>query len=323
MLLSSVAEAMFWSGRYLERARALARAIQSVERLSLDLPGKHALGLRPLLALVGDRAELNAPETSQAAMLHALALNQEDPSSVLGALGAARENLRQARVVAPPELWLALNNQYHELLAVAEEPMPRVLEALGHVLEVGSRISGVIESSMARDETHSFLSVGVELERADMLLRVLAVLLPALAVHGWERTFDDVRWGGLLSALGVHSMYRRRHHHQVETATLLDFLAVDMASPRSVAHCLRRIEDALRPLPRAAQVLLAVALATSSASALARANCQENSQEIEQGIDAALAALAAVHESLQSCYFPESVTLRVIADSEPSASNAR
>ena len=51
MLLSSVAEAMFWSGRYIERAQALSRTIQAVERLSLDLPGKHAEGLVPLLPL--------------------------------------------------------------------------------------------------------------------------------------------------------------------------------------------------------------------------------------------------------------------------------
>ncbi|HET7541245.1 MAG TPA: alpha-E domain-containing protein, partial [Polyangiaceae bacterium] len=58
MLLSSVAEAMFWSGRYVERAQALSRTIQAIERLSLDLPGKHSAGLLPLLALVREESEL-------------------------------------------------------------------------------------------------------------------------------------------------------------------------------------------------------------------------------------------------------------------------
>ena len=76
---------MFWTGRYIERAQALARVMQAVERLSLDLPGRHALGLRPLLALVKRRlARRGGCEPGRD--LRALALNGEDTSSVLGAL---------------------------------------------------------------------------------------------------------------------------------------------------------------------------------------------------------------------------------------------
>ncbi len=106
MLLSTVAEALFWSGRYLERAQALSRTIQAVERLSLDLPDRHSAGLLPLLPLVTG-ADSVAPtnDIGQAGALRALALDGENASSVLGALRAARENLRHARVSAPPELW--------------------------------------------------------------------------------------------------------------------------------------------------------------------------------------------------------------------------
>jgi len=300
MLLSSVAEAMFWSGRYIERAQALARAVQALERLSLDLPARHALGLRALLPLVKWQAQAgDGPEASQATLLLALAQNAEDTSSVLGALSAARENLRQARVDAPPELWAALNDQYLLLKGVANQPMPRVLAALGSVLETGSRVQGVIESHMARDAAYSFLKLGVELERADMSLRLLAALLPVLSMHGWERTFDDVRWAGLLAALGVQSMYRRSHHHQLELSALLDCLLLDMASPRSVAHCLRLIEDELGNLPRASLAPARVAIATSTACALSHATEQEIPQKIADLLD----ALAAVHVALETSYF--------------------
>jgi uncharacterized alpha-E superfamily protein/hemerythrin-like domain-containing protein len=301
MLLSSVAEAMFWSGRYIERGQGLARAIQAVERLSLDLPGRHALGLRPLLPLVQREASGgDEQEPSQVVMLQALALNAADASSVLGALSAARENLRQARVDAPPELWGALNDQYLLLKGVADQPMPQVLAALSSVLEAGSRIHGVLDSHMARDAAYSFLNLGIELERADVSLRVLGALLPVLSVHGWERTFDDVRWAGLLSALGVLSMYRRSHHHQTELPVLLDFLLVDMTSPRSVAHCLRLIEDELGNLPRASLARAKVGIATSKSFALSHAT----EQEVAERIDEVLGALAAVHGALESSYFP-------------------
>ncbi|HEY0467661.1 MAG TPA: alpha-E domain-containing protein, partial [Polyangiaceae bacterium] len=236
--------------RYIERAQALSRTIQAVERLSLDLPGKRSPGLVPLLSLVRDGKKDGAAEgVSQAGALQELALDAKNASSVLGALRAARENLRQARVSAPPELWVALNNQYLLLNDSSELPVPLVLDALGRVLEAGSRIKGVFESNMARDAAYSFLNIGVELERADMLLRVLAALLPTMTASGWERTFDDVRWSGLLQALGVRSMFRKRHHHQTDLSTLLDFVSIDASSPRSVVHCLRLIESELRNLP--------------------------------------------------------------------------
>ena len=302
MLLSSVAEAMFWSGRYIERAQALSRTIQAVERLSLDLPSKHSAGLVPLLPLVtGSEPDALAANTSQSEALRVLALDDENASSVLGALRAARENLRHARVSAPPELWVALNNQYLLLKDASEQPLPRVLDALSNVLEAGSRIRGVFESNMARDAAYSFLNIGVELERADMLLRVLGALLPTMTANGWDRTFDDVRWTGLLQALGVRSMFRQRHHHQTDLVSLMDFLSVDTASPRSVVHCLRLVEGELRNLPRAGQAAAAVTMATSSAFALAHAE----SDELPAAIERTLAALASVHSALVASYFPE------------------
>ena len=302
MLLSSVAEAMFWSGRYMERAQALARAIQAVEQLSLDLPSKHSPGLASLLPLVlAGKGEAPATDVSQAQALQALALEADDASSVLGALRAARENLRHARVAAPPELWVALNNQYLLLKDASKQPPSRVLDVLGSVLEAGSRIKGVVESNMARDAAHSFLNIGIELERADMLLRVLRALLPMMTANGWERTFDDVRWSGLLQALGARSMYRQRHHHQSELSTLLDFVSVDSTSPRSVSYCLRLVEDELCRLPRSGQVSAAVTVATSSAFVLAHSA----PADVLEDIDATLSALASVHQAVVNCYFPE------------------
>ena len=220
---------------------------------------------------------------------------------MLGALRAARENLRHARVSAPPELWLALNNQYLLLSGAAEQPMPRVLDALSSVLEAGSRIKGVFESNMARDAAYSFLNIGVELERADMLLRVLA--RAAAHDHG-ERLGTDLRRRALVgpaasvgraldvsvSATTIRPIFRRCSTSSRSIA----------ASPRSVVHCLRLVEGELRNLPRAGQASAAVTMATSSAFALAHAG----NEELPEAIEATLTALAAVHTALVTSYFP-------------------
>jgi len=160
--------------------------------------------------------------------------------------------------------------------------------------------------------------MGVELERADMLLRVLGALLPSVTASGWERAFDDVRWSGLLQALGVRSIYRQRHHHQTELPALLDFQAVDTASPRSVVHCLRLVEAELHGLPRSGQVSSAVTVATSSAFALAHTA----PAELPEAIEGTLEALASVSRALASCYFPE-LEAAAAARPEPEASAAQ
>lgn len=317
MLLSSVAESMLWSGRYVERAQGLARAVHAVERVSLDLPGRNALGLRPLLSLVASAPRLTGPESDPAAQLHALVLNGDDASSVFGALSAARENLRQARVVVPPELWAALNDQYQRMKAATDQPLARVLDALAAVLQGGSRVEGEARTSMERDAAYCFFQLGIQIERADLQLRLLSVLLPALAPRGWERTFDDVRWAGLLEALGLLSMYRRRHHHNADLPLLLQFALSDMACPRSVVHCLRLVGEELGMLPRAGLARAALSVATNLAFGLSHAE----PEAVAEHIDSTLAALAKLHAALQDSYFPESAPVECAP--EPTAEDAR
>ena len=53
MLLSRVAEAVYWTGRYLERAEITARIIKVHTELFLDLPKSAGIGWAPLLAVTG------------------------------------------------------------------------------------------------------------------------------------------------------------------------------------------------------------------------------------------------------------------------------
>jgi len=56
MLLSRVAEQVYWAGRYLERAEATARLVRTHTELYLDLPLSAGLGWAPLLAVTGSDA---------------------------------------------------------------------------------------------------------------------------------------------------------------------------------------------------------------------------------------------------------------------------
>ena len=298
MLLSSMAEAMYWCGRYVERAQALSRVVSSYERLRLDLPEARRLGLEPLMALIerGDPASAG----DRASQLRTLVFDEQTASSVLGALAAARENLRSARSVAPPELWHVLSRAYARLGEAGAGSEADVLEALEETMAAGERFDGLRSSCMTRDAAYAFLTVGCQLERVDMLMRSLAVLLPVLHPDGWERAFDDVRWAGMLSALGVASNYRRRHHQVADLQALLALLLVDRDCPRSLAFCLDTIGRQLHTLPHASRLRAVLRIVERDGAALSRAP----SGQLLPDLPLALDSLSSLHEALASSYFP-------------------
>jgi uncharacterized alpha-E superfamily protein len=200
-------------GRYIERANALARTVQGYERLCLDLPGARSFDLRPLLGLVG-RESLGSTDAARdaSALLGLLVLDPNNPSSVRGALGCARENLRQARVMTPPKVWETLNTVFVNLSRTDAEHVPSIIGVLENVVFASDRIEGELEANMTRDGAYAFLRIGRYVERTDMLLRTMSALLPALGTIGAGRAYDDVRWLGFLRLTGAHSMYCRRYH---------------------------------------------------------------------------------------------------------------
>lgn len=299
MLLSSDAEAMYWCGRYVERAQALSRVVSTYQRLGMDLPGARGLDLRPLLPLVNESGGASAP-SDHAALVRALVFDDHNPSSVLGALTAARENLRGARVVAPPELWQILNRVHATVSEASGGSEATMLEALESTLAAGERFEGERSRGMLRDAAYAFLTIGCQLERADMLLRTLGLLVPLLRPNGWERAFDDVRWVGLLDALGVTSMYRRTLHSSADLPRLLGLVLVAKECPRSLAFCTDAIARELSCLPRAGRVRSTLAVVEREGASLSRSA----GLALTPDLLAALPSLEALHEAVRAGYFP-------------------
>ena len=88
MLLSRIAEGVYWAGRYAERAEATARLVKVHTELFLDLPRSAGVGWSPLLAVTGSgdvfsTRHLDATEDEVVAFL---AVDGENPGSVIGSL---------------------------------------------------------------------------------------------------------------------------------------------------------------------------------------------------------------------------------------------
>lgn len=258
MLLCRLAENAYWLARYLERAEDLARALLAYEDIRLDIPGQRAPGWQKLAALAGVSPE-EGTTLGPISFVDLVVLDRHNPSSLLGALHAARENLRRARAQFPSDCWHALSPTYLRLSAVDAAVPPAELRALVDGVVAGCReLAGHVAAAMLRDETYAFLRLGVQVERIDMTLRVATIVADTLIPAGKGAPFEDVRWMGLLKSVGAYGTFRHRYHAATDFRSALQLLLFEPTFPRSLAHGLTEISRILEGLPRHTEALAAV-----------------------------------------------------------------
>jgi uncharacterized alpha-E superfamily protein len=254
MLLSSVAERVYWFARYVERVENTARMLLVNNNLLLDMPRNSTLGWEPIVSITG-MSEIfyeNHKEATERNVMSFLIMDSNNPNCMLCSLGFARENLRTSRAIFPRAVWETLNDLY----SYAKENKSMVLtrrkryEFLSHVIDLCHLISGKLSASMSHDQIYEFLRLGRNIERADMTSRVIDVradnLLPK---YDDLKPFEDIQWKSVLDSLAAYQMYRRYVHVRVRGVEVLRYLVQDIHFPRAIHHCLNQMESCLRNLP--------------------------------------------------------------------------
>ena len=114
-LLSRMAETLFWTGRYIERADDTARLVDIyVHRLLGDAAAGSGADCGPLFGILGVDPDPDAQPDVGAALFR-LAYDAKSPSAIAGAVLAARAGARGIREVISSEMWECLNVAGHGL----------------------------------------------------------------------------------------------------------------------------------------------------------------------------------------------------------------
>ncbi|TDP78234.1 putative alpha-E superfamily protein [Brachybacterium sp. AG952] len=240
MMLSRIADAMFWIGRYVERADQTARilgvSLQSItEDASLD-PVDSCAGVYGIFGAT----DVPAEDLTVQRVLERLVTDRANPSSVAGALQAARENARGVREALSTEVWESLNTA---TLGMPRGVRPsRMHGAFQFAKDRCAMVNGLLDASMTRDEAWLFLRVGQLLERVDMLAR-------NLQAHDLSDT-SDAATVLLLRSCSAHEAYIRSYRGRVRVSGAIEFLLLDSIFPRSAAYCLSEIDEALETLAK-------------------------------------------------------------------------
>ncbi len=88
MLLSRVAESLYWINRYLERAENISRFVEVSEAMSLDCPPGSAEPWLPLIDASSDRETFDSrfPEKKQDDVINFLIRDRINPNSIISCI---------------------------------------------------------------------------------------------------------------------------------------------------------------------------------------------------------------------------------------------
>lgn len=252
MMLARVADSLYWIGRYVERAEHLSRLADVMLNASLDQTDAADKTAAIAMSAVGDGGWKR--EGSPYEVAEALALDRGDPNSVVVSLSRARENARQVRDQITTETWERLNLLY---LRATDRDAQRIFangsQAFLHeIISDLHLFKGAADATMSHGEGWRFLLLGVYIERAQAMARLL------------ESCFGDARGRGvqdhnlLVSILRMGCAlepYLRAYTAEIEQKHILDFLLFDENFPRSIRFSTARIEEYLADLARNMEVV--------------------------------------------------------------------
>ncbi|QRN94231.1 alpha-E domain-containing protein [Archangium violaceum] len=255
-MIARIAEHCFWLGRYLERAESTARVLQITGQLALDAELPPEQFWTPALAIFGERLAFTTRHGAQAeadgeAVQHFLTWEEENASSLLSTICAARENARTIREVVSRECWEVTNELYLWLVGEAgrEEYAHSRFAFYQHIRRMVQLCLGLFRSTMLHDTPLDFIWLGVMLERVGQTARLLDVHHHVFTGMKPEHpVVETALWLSLLRACSGFEPFMKSHSGRVTGDAVAAFLLFESRFPRSVRYCVESAHRYLRQL---------------------------------------------------------------------------
>jgi uncharacterized alpha-E superfamily protein len=252
-MLSRTASTLYWMSRYVERAENTARILDVAYRMSLLNKDPHLQDQEwfaplnitgTLFPFSGRHSIVNAKE-----VLHFMALDADNPSSIYTCAKQARENARAVRGTITSEMWEVLNATWLEMQNMDEDRLYArgISSFFDWVKERSHLFRGVTFGTIRRDEAFQFHRLGTYMERADNTARMLDVkyhvLLPSVTDVGGA--VDYYQWSAVLRSVSAFESYRKVYRDVITPLKVAELLILRDDIPRSLHFCLRDVYEIL------------------------------------------------------------------------------
>ena len=252
-MLSRTADHLFWMSRYTERAENTARMLDVNYQTSL-LPqseGVAQVGWQGLLSI----SELMPAYTKKhgevvpKSVMEFMVRDEENPSSIVSCLKAARENARAVRGTLTTEVWETKNQTWLELNRMLREgEFERDPSQFFEWVKFRSHLSrGVTVGTMLMDEALHFMRLGTFLERSDNTARLVDVKFHALqsdffgAASEKDQEYDFYHWSAILRSVSGFEIYRKVYRDVIKPERVAELLILRPDMPRSLHASLNEV----------------------------------------------------------------------------------
>jgi len=258
-MLSRTADHLFWMSRYTERAENTARMLDVNYQTAL-LPQSAAVaqvGWEGLLSiselLPAFRARYGDGAIVQRNVLDFMVRDENNPSSIVSCLRAARENARAVRGTLTTEFWETQNATWLKLMGYLKtRDFERDPGAFFEWVKHRSHLSrGVAIGTMLQDEAFHFYRMGTFLERADNTARLLDVKFHAVqsdffgAASELDQEYDFYHWSAILRSVSAFEVYRKVYRDVITPERVAELLILRADMPRSLAASLNEVVNNL------------------------------------------------------------------------------
>jgi len=252
MMLARVADSLYWIGRYIERAEHMSRLSDVMLNATLDQNDAAVQVARVALAAVGD-PENQLADKAHLEAVQAMIFDRDDNGSVVTSLARARENARQVRDQITTETWERLNMLYLRVTdTYAETTFSQASSSFLHDIIADLHLfKGAADATMSHGEGWGFLMLGVYLERAQLIARLLDACFGDKVDR--NRLSDHLAQMAVLRMACALEPYLRAYTADIQPRYLLEFLLFDQEFPRSIRFATARIEEHLTKLARHAE----------------------------------------------------------------------
>ena len=252
MMLGKTANGLFWMARSIERAANTARLVETGQRMALIRSGAAEDEWRGVIEAAGVSESFAQRHGPSHTAPHVIDYLLRDPSNAFSATASienARTNARMVRTAITREVWEAVNEMYLDMRATLAKPvnerdLPDVLDALRRH---GALIRGMMVGTMLRNAIFDFMELGLNMERADNVARILDVKYHVLLPRDEDvgGALDTAQWEQLLYSVHVRRAYLHEYGADYRAVRVAEFLILNPRMPRSLRFCAKRVADQL------------------------------------------------------------------------------
>lgn len=246
MLLSRIADAMFWENRYMQRAHVLLRVIANHYILSLEKDLVANITWRPVLEVFTDygNEQITTLENDTNATIFTLLLDLNNYNSFINIVTHARENARGVQDHITKEVWEEVNGLYHY---IHNPDVADRLNSLGAIEVIEDLISqcvsysGMAEITMPRGRAWDFMSLGQYFERC---MTTIMITEKQFEIFDFDLKpeKDIIKWRLLLLSLSGYELYLKTYKNANYNLNVVHQVFFNVDFPHSVMYSLRKID---------------------------------------------------------------------------------